>query len=160
MIDVETPDVFGYTVFCDDIRQEATGKFIFIGVYQGTMFINADFPQTLPKLSFSLHVVMKNELAKPPIKLRIFVPGDEENSSVEAEVGETEEGGFHKAATENSKAMGIPVEDHIHTVFFANMSFENFVIKQPGRIRVRIDIDGKRYKLGSLNVAKNPQVTQ
>jgi hypothetical protein len=160
MIEEETPDVFGYTVFCDDIRQEANGKLIFIGVYQGTMLINADFPQTLSKLSLSLHVIMKTELAKPPIKLRIFVPGDEESSSVEAELGETEEGGLQRAAAENSKALGIPVEDHIHTVFFANMSFENFVIKEPGRIRVRVDIDGKRYKLGSLNVAKHPQLTQ
>lgn len=159
MIEEEAPEIFGHTIFCDDIRQEISGKWIYIGVYQGSLLLNSDFPQTLAKFCFSINMIMKRELAKPPIKLRIFVPGDDEAPSIEAELGETKEGGLHQAAAAASEALGIPTEDQIHTVFFANLVFENFVLKEAGRVRVRADIDGKRYKLGSLLVAKNPQAT-
>jgi hypothetical protein len=32
-----SPDVWGYTIFCDDIREEIGGKVSLIGIYAGTM---------------------------------------------------------------------------------------------------------------------------
>jgi len=36
-----------YTIFCDDVRQEISGKFILIGVYSGDMNVN-NGPATVP----------------------------------------------------------------------------------------------------------------
>jgi len=38
---------FGYTMFCDDLRIESSGKLLFIGVYTGVMYVPA-FPFTCP----------------------------------------------------------------------------------------------------------------
>lgn len=38
--------IFRHCVICDDIRQEANGKFFFIGVYSNAMLL-PDFPQGL-----------------------------------------------------------------------------------------------------------------
>lgn len=40
-----------YTIVCDEVRQEVNGKFIIIGVYQGTITI-PQIPFTLPSLTF------------------------------------------------------------------------------------------------------------
>ena len=40
-----------YTVMCDDIRQENTGKFILIGIYMGNITV-PQVPVVLPSLAF------------------------------------------------------------------------------------------------------------
>ncbi len=40
-----------YTIICDEVRQENNGKFIIIGVYQGTIAI-PQIPFILPSLTF------------------------------------------------------------------------------------------------------------
>jgi len=40
-----------YTIICDEVRQEINGKFIIIGVYQGTITI-PQIPFILPSLTF------------------------------------------------------------------------------------------------------------
>ena len=40
-----------YTLMCDDIRQETTGKFIVIGIYMGNLAV-PHVPFTLPSLAF------------------------------------------------------------------------------------------------------------
>lgn len=155
MIEVDPPDIFGSTIFCDDIRQEMTGKWIYLGAYQGSLVIQGEVPVTLPRFCFSINLVVKQGLLVSPVAIKIFVPGDDDTSpSIEAELGETVEGGIAKAASDASAAMGIPVESQKYTVLFSNMVFENFILKGAGTIRVRADIDGKRYKLGSLNVSR------
>lgn len=42
------PDIYGYTIFCDDIRVEAAGKLIYIGAYGGEMILNGTLPFVLP----------------------------------------------------------------------------------------------------------------
>lgn len=39
----------GHTVFCDDVRQEASGKQTYVGTYNSIMFV-AGFPATLPQI--------------------------------------------------------------------------------------------------------------
>lgn len=158
MIEQQPPDVFGHTIFCDDIRQEVSGKLILIGVYQGIMLIHGAFPITLPRLCFSITLAQKVELFSPNVVLRIFVPGDPEDaSSIEAQLGENVEGGLEKEADKNSHVLGVPESERKYLHFFSNMQFENFLIKEPGLIKVRADIDGKRHQLGSLRIVQAPQ---
>ena len=45
---------YGTTVFCDDIRDEVSGKRTYIGVYPNEMLVNGDFPLLLPTFGFAL----------------------------------------------------------------------------------------------------------
>src|SRR2546423_10582055 len=110
MIDlVDPPDVFGSTIFCDDIRQETSGKFIYIGVYQSSMLINTAFPIRLSRMSFAITLMQSVDIFEPSMKFRVFLPGDsDDKSSVETEFSETEAGAAAKNADAASVAAGIP----------------------------------------------------
>jgi hypothetical protein len=160
MVDlVDVPDVYGHTVFCDDIRQEITGKFLFVGVYNTLMVIGAPFPVQLPRLCFSISITQRRELFVPKIGFRIFVPGDADDApSIEGDMGEVSDGAVLNGASAASDAIGIPKSERLFTGVFSNLMFDNFVVNEPGLIKVRADIKGKRYKLGSLRVAQAPAV--
>jgi hypothetical protein len=153
MIEQDPPDVFGHTLFCDDIRQEISGKLIFIGVYHGVMVVHGTFPIALSRLCFSISITQKADLFSPTVGIRIFVPGDSDDApSIEAEAGESIEGAALKQAEINS----VPESERKFVQIFASMQFENFQIKEAGLIRVRADVRGKRYKIGSLRVITTP----
>jgi len=152
MIDEAQPDVFGYTIFCDDIRQEVTGKLILIGVYQGLMTVHGTFPVTLPRLSFSFSLSQKKELFSPNIALRIFVPGDSDDApSIEARMVEDTEGAVKKSVL---SMIDSPESGSNYLTVRSNLAFENFVLTGEGLIVVRIDVNSKRYLLGSLRIVQ------
>src|SRR5215208_1177303 len=71
---VRAPDTYGYTVFCDDIRQENNNKRIYIGVYQGVMNVFNPPPTNLFKLSLAVHYYEKPGEIEP-VEIVITVPG-------------------------------------------------------------------------------------
>src|SRR5712672_674322 len=73
------PVVRGFTIFCDDIRNEEAGKFTFVGVYDTAMFIQAEFPFLLPKFGMAVRYQEKvGAFTNEEARLRIFLPGDDE----------------------------------------------------------------------------------
>jgi hypothetical protein len=158
---VDSPSVFGSTVFCDDTRIEATGKLIHIGVYQGAMSIHVPFPVRLPTFSFAISLAQRVDIFDPKVTYRIFLPGDPDDASsdeasIVAEMNEANPGDHIKQADITADAIGIPGESRQYIRSFANMPFQTLEIKEPGLIKVRADIAGIRYRLGSLVVGPAP----
>src|SRR5262249_34042823 len=88
-----TPEIYGYTIFCDDIRQEVGGKISFVGVYSDTIFIHGEFPVTLPKFAFVISLIQRREILERNIQVQIFLPGDDEDSpSISQQISEPVEG--------------------------------------------------------------------
>lgn len=162
MVDlVESPDVFGSTVFCDETRVENTGKLFHIGVYQGVISVNVPLPVKLPMFCFAISLSQRVSIFNPKITYRIFLPGDPDDASsdeasIVAEVDETNPGAMIAQAGAVADAVGVPGDERPFFRSFANMAFQTLEIKQPGMIKVRADIAGKRYKLGSLRVVAGP----
>jgi len=59
------------TIFCDDIRQEVSGKISYIGVYSGVLFVKA-FPATLPKLCIAVKVATPGDNPLKSLTLRVL----------------------------------------------------------------------------------------
>ena len=162
MVDlVDSPDVFGSTVFCDETRIEMTGKLIHIGVYQGVISVNVPFPAKLPMFCFAISLAQRVDIFNPEITYRIFLPGDPDDASSDeasiiAEMGETNPGDMIKQADAAADAMRVPGEQREYVRSFANMGFQTLELKRPGLIKVRADIAGKRYRLGSISVVAGP----
>jgi len=154
MIEQEQPDVFGYTVFCDDIRQETTGKLIYIGVYhERTMVVHGTFPLTLPRLSFAISTLQKIGSVSPTIKIRVFAPGDPDDApSIEAEAPVAQDEADLKA-----NLIDVPEAQRKFVTMTTVMQFDNFQLKEPGLIRVKADIGDKRYSIGSLRITAAPK---
>jgi hypothetical protein len=88
MITADAPDYSASTIFCDDIRHEIGGKTSCIGIYSGTMYVHSAFPIILPKFCMSVTYVQRSKIfLDEPIKIKIFLPGDEDDTpSIEAEI--------------------------------------------------------------------------
>lgn len=57
-----------FSIVCDDVRHEASGKLSYIGVYRDTILVSR-FPAILPKLYFVLTV---RTVADKPFKALVF----------------------------------------------------------------------------------------
>jgi hypothetical protein len=140
---------------------ESTGKLIHIGVYQGAMAIHVPFPVHLPTFSFAISLSQRVDIFNPKVTYRIFLPGDPDDASsdeasIVAEMNEAKSGDLVNHAYTVADAMGVPEDRRKFVQSFANMGFQTLEIKQPGTIKVRADIAGNRYRLGSLSVAPAP----
>src|SRR5262249_159168 len=91
MIVAESPDVYGYTIFCDDIRVEVGGKLTYVGGFQGVMTVHMPFPATLPRFAMHFVYMQRRPNVIPPSKIIIVTPGTtEENPAITIDIPETE----------------------------------------------------------------------
>nr|WP_047579036.1 hypothetical protein [Methylobacterium sp. ZNC0032] len=141
---------YGYSIFCDDIRNEVGGKLSFIGCYNSVMFVPAMFPFTLPKFCVHLHVVTPAHRPFELIVARCYVPGQREPIVAQ------------RIEAPNREEQGRLVEELGHVpstprfiVAAASLIFAPLNIQEPGLISVRalVDDDEQELKIGSLRVA-------
>jgi hypothetical protein len=144
------PDVYGYTIFCDEIRIEAAGKLFYIGTYAGgTMFIHRPFPTILPRLALDIVYLQRHTKFVMPKNFIIALPGEtEQGASIRFDVAAEQAEEIRKSAEASYASdperalvrMGGPV------------SLTNIEIKQPGRLMVRATRNDEYIRLGTLNI--------
>ena len=161
MATLPIPDIFGHTIFCDDIRQEADGKLFFIGVYGSVMVVNVPFPVTLPTFAFGINLSQRKDIFVPRVGLRIFLPGDTESAaSIQAEIGETTEGVVAAQLSATTEFVHpdarVPAEESYPSLS-ALLKFTQIELKQPGRIKVRAIIGDNIVRIGTIAVSPAPQ---
>lgn len=147
-------DFYGYSIFCDDIRQEATGKITFVGVYTNHMVVHGSFPFLLPKLGVWIQYNQRPEHVVKPIRFAIFLPTDAEDSPsivMEMPEAQTEEA----IAKSGYLARDFSLSDDENPTFVGlgtQTVFSPFIIPSPGLIRVRAIRGDKFARLGGLVV--------
>jgi len=142
-------DPHGWTIFCDDIRPEVGGKFSFMGVYRGIMFVHSDFPVTLPKFGLAIHYRVDFDDARlGDVSVNIFLPGDgEREPSVQAVIP------VSKMIVENDPASAV---GDTFREFGFNVILAPLTLKERGRVRVRAVGGAGVIKLGSIRVERGP----
>lgn len=134
----------GYTIFCDDIRQEVGNKCSLMGVYGPEMYLSQPFPSGLARMGF--HVVYKEDLDAPfkDMTLCIFLPGDPDDKPA------------YKADIERSSMTLQPPDLNLgptaRRMMSLNVLLNPVVLKHEGRIKVRMLVEGEVVKLGTLAV--------
>jgi hypothetical protein len=148
MITIDSPDVFGSCIFCDDIRIENTGKLIYIGAYTGRMYVPNSFPVVIQKLAVAIdYSQLPSKFMSP--KFWVFLPGDEEKPAIEAVM--PEETGA--SALDQVLKSELPVSrDAVYANVNATFTFFNLVIKEKGLIKVRAVRGQELVKIGTLFV--------
>ena len=145
------PEAFGHAIFCDDIRMEVGNKLTFVGCYFGVMFLNSDFPATIPRLCVSLEYSQEHDKVILPIKFVIFLPGDpDDKPSIEFEPSEINEKTLEDIKT-NSIAIGVSPD--IATVTY-HLGMGSLSIAQPGAIKVRAVRGDELVRLGTLKIMR------
>jgi len=156
MIEVEPPEVFGYTIFCDDVRLEHDGKVTFVGAYSGRMHVNTTFPATLPKFAISVVFNQAKDAFVPHLKLLASLPGDEDEASIQGEFGETSEG----AILQEVRKDPLPEGTGKYIGVTATLVMAPLVLKEPGTITVRVLRSDKLYRVGRLAVLQGTIIAQ
>lgn len=138
----------GHTIFCDDIRAEIGGKTTFVGVYDGVMIVHGDFPFLLPKFGMAIrYMEQRGIFTAEPVTLRVFVPGDADDSPSFVAMLPAEEARktvqMHPNADPNALR---------YLLIGSNIVLSPFVIARPGEIKVRAECGSEIVKLGSLLV--------
>lgn len=136
---------YGYTIFCDDARQEIGGKVSLIGIYASTIDIPKAPPFTLPKFCFSIHYMERPDESTEPVELRIYLPGEEEDAP-----------SFKVSLPiEQMRAIRPPGETSYPDQLMhmgINWIVAPLEIKDTGRIRVRAYRGDLEIKLGTIPV--------
>lgn len=137
----------GSTIFCDDIRPEIGNKFSLMGIFQGDMVLHVPFPATLPKLG--LFITYSEAMSDAPtnMALKVYFPNDpEDKPSFIVPVEWPED-----ASTQN------PAPDTTIRQIKMQFVLSPVVLKEPGRIKVRMEKQGSIIKLGSLKLIAGQQ---
>jgi hypothetical protein len=155
------PDIYGYTIFCDDIRQEVGGKFIFIGAYGGPMIVHVPFPATLSTFAMGITLLQRKSVFVAKVGLRIFLPGDPDDApSIQAEVNEIAEDAIAAATAAEAETLDPDTqgpEADRYVIAHNFLKFAPLVIKQPGIVKVRAVIGDDMVRLGALRMSPPTQ---
>jgi hypothetical protein len=137
----------GYTIFCDDLRQEVTGKATYIGVYNGEINFSGPAPQSLPSFAILINVMVDPDVTiDQQLKLVVTFPGVE-NPVVESDIdvkGALVDSG-NSLLPEQLLHMQIPIQTR------------NIVFAESGLVKVRGLVNGEELKFGALKVKFHEQ---
>jgi hypothetical protein len=145
---------FGYSIFCDDIRNEPGGKLSFIGCYNGVIFVPPKFPSVLSR--FCIHIHIFSPAAEPysSIVAKCYAPGDD-NPIVEELIEPPKIEEQRQLVAHLEKDPTAP----LFIVAGTSLIFSPLHLRGPGLLRVRAVVDGadEELQLGSLRVvSKEP----
>jgi hypothetical protein len=135
---------FGYTIFCDDVRQESNGKLFYIGVYQGDMIIHVQPPTMLPSFVAIVHYLERPGESGLPVKMKMFAPGAESTPIFEFDV-----------PVEQMRSSPLPPdkegEDKVLRASIP-MKLAPFIVPSEGLIKIRAYRGDDEIRLGTLRV--------
>jgi hypothetical protein len=141
-------DRYGYSIFCDDIRNEAGGKLSFIGCYNGVIFISGQFPLVLPKLCVHTHIFSPASQPFSSIVVRCYLPGDDRPFAEEPI--ETPKRSEQTELVANLKT---DTRAPLFIVAATSLIFTPLELRSSGLMRVRALIDAEQeLRLGSLRI--------
>lgn len=145
MTEIDWPDCGGYTIFCDDLRQEVLGKWSFMGAYHPDILLDS-LPAVLPTFGIFVTFFETSDLGVDPLELLIFLPGDADDSPT------------HKIPIQGNRTLpplppGAAFEnDNKRCVIRMPIKFAPLALKEEGLIKVRMARGDMRYRIGALMV--------
>jgi hypothetical protein len=141
---------YGYTIFCDDIREEVSGKISYMGIYRSSLIVNGKLPVTLPKFCLAVSYVMRPEdveTLENDLEIKVFLPG-----------GKGDAAAVMSVTREQMRATRAPHTDDPLLQIAANITFSPLELAQEGLIQVRAYNGATEWKLGALQVSERPEM--
>lgn len=133
-------------IFAEDIREEASGQFSIIGVFQDTIEASA-FPVELPKLS--LMVLMSTLIEAPAIikEFRLFCKRRDEEETFLSQTLPNELIDMQRKASEQSKPGSTWANLHM------KIGSHRLSFSEEAQVMVELtSISGKKYKSNALSI--------
>jgi len=143
---------WGTTIFCEDIRAEIGGKITLVGIYTGELISQLPFPLVLPKFALWINYFEVPGSSSGDGKLYISLPGDPK-PSIESDIpmDQFRSQAGHKADTDDP-------EVDLWNRLLMPIVITPLVLKEPGRILVRLHFGETVIRLGALPIKGPPTV--
>jgi hypothetical protein len=139
------PDAWGFSLFCDDLRNEIGGKISIMGVYGPDMVFQEQFPLVLTKFAILIKYYERPGAFKDDIIFQIYMPGDVKGSPAITNV-------FKRDPTISSLSPTYDLDEDQAKVFNLTLPFmfSTLPVPKEGFIKVRAVCGGITTNLGSL----------
>ena len=137
------------TIFCDDIREEVSGKLTYVGVYSSKLWVPF-FPVVLPKLCLAVSIFTPATQPFRKLSIKIF-EGDElvaENGIDEIELEK-----FADAFDEEDGSDKVQLSQLLRTQFI----FSPLKIEEPTKLRVRVQTAEEELTGAGLRIEQKPE---
>ncbi len=144
----------GFSIFCDDIRDEVSGKKSLIGVYDGAMMIANPAPVIIPQLCVLTTMWFDDEMLQKKVTLKIIF---EDENFVEQEIAAMETELPADVSQEGLDLLFSDKDGARSPQLKSEARIANLVLTNNGRIKVRLYVDDYVFALGSLRVIFQPQ---
>ena len=143
---------YGYSIFCEDIREEKDGKRTLVGVFQDGLFVQ-QFPIIIPKLAIITNLVLSSGVKIQNFDWSIYFPGDD--GAKPSFIAKTEA----EAPFEEPQGVDTPNEwrdDEVIKIQRLTQSvvFSPVQLLKPGLIKVRAVVGDNLIKAGVLRVGQ------
>ncbi|MGO8841301.1 MAG: hypothetical protein ACLQF1_09270 [Methyloceanibacter sp.] len=142
-------EAYGFTIFCDDIRQEIGGKASYIGVYKSVMYLHGEFPIALPKFGLAITYREPREWPNERVRFEVYLPGATEAAIIgefAAERGPT-----------TLTPRTLPDDSDVYFETGTVIVLSPLFLPCPGFIRVKAIRGSKTVRLGTLCVEPPPE---
>lgn len=138
---------FVFCQYADDIRREVNGKITVVGIYQGAMFVYGSIPQTLPRLTILVNLMLKEPKEVKSLVFRVL--WNEEllqtlDLPAEHLIGLSAE----PEPSPFGNRMGRGIQAHIF--------LQPFDVPNEGVLRVVADLDGEIVRGNGLRIQQAP----
>jgi hypothetical protein len=135
---------YGTTVFCEDIRDELSGKKTYVGVFSSELIINGPLPALLPQFAFAITLLEPLSDTNTPLNIKIMVPGgNKDEVAIDIDLPVERHGQSETRELD-------PSAEYLGSLMTFKVS--PLILTNEGYIRVRAYKDEKEIKLGSLKV--------
>lgn len=133
------------TLFCDDVREEKSGKDTLIGVHPDNINVPS-FPFSFPKMAIYTRINIDVADSPGEISIIISVPNQDDVllSTLDTK---TITDGQTQAKKDGSPMVGLIIR----------VTGTNFIVPAPGQVKLTAKIKGKKYVGGVLNVKQTPK---
>lgn len=150
MHNIEPFKPHGFTIFCEDLREEVSGQTTYVGVYGDAMFIDHPLPIQLPQMFMAVHLFDEPREGEANIVLKVAGPGfnfDSPEMSLDINP--------EFKLLDLPDIGDMPARPRAHVV--VKMGATPYKIARYGRLRVAAIWNGNFVPLGSLAISPTPE---
>lgn len=138
-------NIYGYVIFCEDIRREFNNQSSYIGVFSNNIELFQIDETTMPRLSTVIHLFLPSEMAGQVPTVRVL-KSDAKN--VETTLAAEETGEIPEHPQGKSARLSVQI----------NFRFEGIPLSAGDRISVSVQVGDASTVLGSIKVVKTESV--
>lgn len=140
------PAPYGSVVFCDDIREEVSGKVTLVGCYGADLVVGGEVPAILPKLCMSCRIIFDPFDGEKILTLIIALPGETlESANIKNDVPVS-------IASLGSAGNGPSDPNYPRYMALINVIGGPITLNSEGIIQVFIVLDGVTTRIGVVKV--------